>query len=272
MSEKGAIKKSTAQAICDAVKVKEGTTEGVPFKDVAERILALPTASGENKFNQLFAGTLKEVTAEDLKGATLIHNYAFAYCYNLEKVEIPPELQSISPNAFCAMNGKPTSLLNLYYSSVIPKLSGYVYSGRSINLHFPSKSAFDSYIAQFQTSNEIHQNAILNTLFINNEVATELTIPETLTKLSNNMFSFTSKQFDSITFLGDITNINGYPFGYGVTQELVIDFTHCTAVPKVQNSTKVFSQGMTIKAPTALYDEWISTTNWANYAEYVVAG
>jgi hypothetical protein len=51
MSEKGAIKKSTAQAICDAVKVKEGATEGVPFKDVAERILAIPKAKPEQEKN-----------------------------------------------------------------------------------------------------------------------------------------------------------------------------------------------------------------------------
>jgi surface protein len=51
MSEKGAIKKSTAQAICDAVRSKEGSTELIPVNALADRITALPTAGGEGDKN-----------------------------------------------------------------------------------------------------------------------------------------------------------------------------------------------------------------------------
>lgn len=51
MSEKGAIKKSTAQAICDAIKTKEGSIDPIPFNEVANRITALPTAGGEGDKN-----------------------------------------------------------------------------------------------------------------------------------------------------------------------------------------------------------------------------
>lgn len=95
MSEKGAIKKSTAQAICDAVKVKEGTTEGVPFKDVAERILALPSASGENKLAQILEGTVTEIKADDLKDITKIRNHAFRYYRTLTSIEIPENVKEI---------------------------------------------------------------------------------------------------------------------------------------------------------------------------------
>lgn len=96
---KGAIKKSTAQAICDAVKVKEGTTEGVPFKDVAERILALPTPSGEAKLLPLIDGSEIELTAEDLAGVTKIRGYAFAYS-GIKSLTIPDTVTSIGYSAF----------------------------------------------------------------------------------------------------------------------------------------------------------------------------
>lgn len=112
MSEKGAIKKSTAQAICDAVKVKEGTTEGVPFKDVAERILALPTASGENKFAQLVDGSITEVTAEDLEGSTEITMNAFYYKKNLAKVILPDSVKKIEGGAFTGCSNLSEIQLN----------------------------------------------------------------------------------------------------------------------------------------------------------------
>lgn len=102
MSEKGAIKKSTAQAICDAVKAKEGTTEGVPFKDVAERILALPTASGENKLVQIIEGTITELTPEDLEGVTIIGNAAFDARPTLKNVTLPDNITSIGSSAFAS--------------------------------------------------------------------------------------------------------------------------------------------------------------------------
>lgn len=274
MSEKVAIKKSTLEAIGEAVRGKDGSTDLIPVNALADRITALPTASGENKLNQLFNGTIKEVTAEDLQEVTEIQDNLFGYCNALERVEIPAHIQNIGSGTFKLMNQLTAPILDIYYSSVIPTLDSNLYAGRNVNLHFPSKSAFDDYIVQFQTftNSGPHQNAILNTLFINNEVVTELTIPETLTKLlTNTIFKFNSKQLYSITFLGDITQIKGYPFGYEIEQELLIDFTHCTVVPSIQYATKVFAQGYIIKVPAALYDEWISTTNWANYAEYIVA-
>lgn len=53
----------------------------------------------------------------------------------------------------------------------------------------------------------------------------------------------------------------------------VFDFTKHTAVPKLRASD-VFTGipvDCEIRVPAALYDEWIATTNWSNYASKIVA-
>lgn len=104
IEEKGSIKKSTAQAICDAVKVKEGTTEGVPFNEVAKRVLALPTASGENPLIPLIEGTTTELTPEMFKGATKIGVRAFSSNPNITSVTIDGTVTTIENYAFNSLS------------------------------------------------------------------------------------------------------------------------------------------------------------------------
>ena len=237
----------------------------------------VPTASGVNRLNQALAGTLTEVTAEDLEGVTEL-NIVFSYNYLLEKVEIPSHIQSINATVFNSANNKPTALLDLYYSSTIPTIKiGNLYGGRNLNLHFPTVNAFNDYMEQFKnnTSTSIHQNANLQYLYINGEAVSNLTIASTVTVLMNTMFDFKSKQLKNITFLGDIFDIKMYPFGYWNSSagdtDLTIDFTHCTTVPQIRYATNSFPPSAIIKVRTALYEQWISATNWANYADMIVA-
>lgn len=57
-------------------------------------------SSGENKLAQLVDGTLTEITASDLQGATNIRKSAFAFFASLKKVEIPSTVLKINANAF----------------------------------------------------------------------------------------------------------------------------------------------------------------------------
>jgi hypothetical protein len=105
MSDKKlAIKLSTLEAIGDAVREKESSTEPIPVNALADRITALPTPSGENKFNQLVEGTLTELTAEDLAGITKIRYNAFFVCRSLISVTIGNSVTSIGANAFSQCN------------------------------------------------------------------------------------------------------------------------------------------------------------------------
>ena len=54
------------------------------------------------KFTQVVDGSISELTAEDLKGATSIRTYAFSYCSGLTSIAIPDSVTSIDSNAFAS--------------------------------------------------------------------------------------------------------------------------------------------------------------------------
>lgn len=56
--------------------------------------------SGKSLFAQLVDGSITEVTAEDLKGITMITNYAFYGCSRLTSVTIPDRITRIYSSAF----------------------------------------------------------------------------------------------------------------------------------------------------------------------------
>jgi hypothetical protein len=68
----------------------------------------------------------------------------------------------------------------------------------------------------------------------------------------------------------NINKVDGYAFE-GCSALVYIDFSHLTAIPTLPSSTP-FSGVTNAKfiVPDALYDEWISATNWANFADRIV--
>ncbi len=50
----------------------------------------------------------------------------------------------------------------------------------------------------------------------------------------------------------------------------IVDMSRCTAVPTIASSS-VRTSVEQILVPSALYDEWIAATNWANFADKIVA-
>jgi hypothetical protein len=274
MSEKGAIKKSTAQAICDAVKVKEGTTEGVPFKDVAERILALPTASGENKFAQFVEGTLTEITAEDLEGVTKIHNYAFYYNRSIEAVSFPSTLTTIGENAF-----KDSSLTSIgSFPSALTTIENQAFQGTRIkgSLIIPNTVTKIGTYA-FSSNGDITSVIVGNGIsrieqstfnFCNSLV--DVSLPNTLTFIGNSAFN-NCYQLKSLIIPASVTNIEPYALCIGntaTTRKATITFL--STIPHTISATTFDAKKINkIIVPKGCGEAYKTATNWANFADYI---
>ena len=104
--------------------------------------LTVVNSSGGNKLAELMNGTLTELTAQDLEGATQIRLEAFADQKNLLSVEIPGSVKTIASRAFNGCSSLSTLVLNegleeigtsAFYGSalhefVVPSTVNLVYS------------------------------------------------------------------------------------------------------------------------------------------------
>ena len=179
-----------------------------------------------------------------------IGTYCFGFCRNLKSITFPSSINVITSNC-CAGCG-------LLSSVVIPN-----------------------------TINNISMQA-----FRDGVLLTSIIIPDSVTqtgtgvfqgtdglqsvKLSNSMTSINATIFLSCSCLRNIkipasvTSIGNSAFSYCYIVKKY-DFTSATAVPTL-NDTNAFD-GINpickIVVPDALYDEWISATNWVTYADYI---
>lgn len=85
-----------------------------------------------------------------------------------------------------------------------------------------------------------------------------------------NPFGGSTPEIKRMVLPGSITNLGGTV--YMRTTKVVFDFTSHTTIPSIQ-STSLGSTGASreILVPTSLYDSWIKATNWANYADKIIA-
>jgi hypothetical protein len=127
------------------------------------------------------------------------------------------------------------------------------------------------------------------------DVLTSVSLPEGLTKIGDNSFS-QCKALSSIEIPSTIATIEGSVFAYclaltsvvfkgaitkilasaftGCTALALLDFSHCTSVPTLSDTTKVFAnvpKNCMIKIPSALASAWQSDEKWAawGFTNYV---
>ena len=98
-----------------------------------------------------------------------------------------------------------------------------------------------------------------------------IVIPDGVTSIVTYAFN-SCYSLASIVIPDSVTSIVTYAFNscYGMK---FFDFTSHTAVPTL-NNTNAFNNipsDCEIRVPAALYDEWISATNWSTYASKIVA-
>ena len=185
------IRVSTLEEIANVIREKEGSTEKILVADFADRIDAMKVMSGEDKIVGIVDGTITELTAEDLDGATKIKDGIFRDCKNLTSVTIPDSVTSIGNSAF---NG----CSNL--SSVI----------MSDNVTSIGDNAFD--VCRALTSIRLSNNITsINYCAFRGTGLTSIVIPDSVTSIGVEAFSGCGN-LSSVTIPDSVTIINSQAF------------------------------------------------------------
>ena len=116
------------------------------------------------------------------------------------------------------------------------------------------------YSLDSDTRNRVYQSAVKR-----------VEIGDGVTSIGTYAFSY-CYALTSITIPDSVTTISNSVFSYCCAARY-FDFTNHTTVP-ILSHTNAFSNtppDFEIRVPEALYDKWITATNWATYASQIVA-
>ena len=112
------------------------------------------------KFTQLVDNTISEVTAEDLKGITIIRNYAFSRCSSLTSITIPDSVTSIGTYAFSSCIRLTSIIIGNGVTSIG---EGALYGSRLTSVTIPdSVTSIGDYV--FYNSSSLTSVAIGNSV------------------------------------------------------------------------------------------------------------
>lgn len=113
--------------------------------------------------------------------------------------------------------------------------------------------------------------SIGNSVFYECYSLASILIPESVTSIGDSAFA-SCYSLANILIPESVTSIGGTAF-YNCVSMKFCDFTKHTAVPTLSNTDafKGIPSDCEIRVPAALYDEWISATNWSTYADKIVA-
>ena len=96
-----------------------------------------------------------------------------------------------------------------------------------------------------------------------------VSIPDSVTSIMDNAF-YSCYALQSVSISDGVTSIGNGAFSYCYAYEY--DFSQFSKVPTL--GTTAFNSILSsarILVPSALYDTWVAATNWATYANYIVA-
>lgn len=294
--KKRAIKVSTLDELAAGFQESRSITDKLTTKQMIA-FAKEPVGGGENKLIPFLQGdTTLEITKTDLQDLQEpLRDYAFAYA-KAKSIELPEQITTLSYGCFygatietiktyantfnqsalgVASTDNITVNLYLLANDFTTSTNPWFYNNTSkkFNIHFNNEEAYSNYLyAASQNTGSTFTNIADNSIYFGENLATEVNISSKLTTFGKTPLFIHEKGLTKIKFLGDITYIPDYSF-YKCTSLIELDFTANTTVPILANDNAFGSiaKNYRIKVPTALYNEWISATNWSSIASHIVA-
>lgn len=250
------------QDVADAIKEKKGSNEPINAQNFANEIKNLPSGGGSG-FN--FDGEVADptiVAKNNFKsvriadGVTQVNNGFFESNPNLESVFFSKSVKTIQQGAFqtCPnLERLEVDAENPTFESV-----GNCVIGRTDKkLYLGCKNSVIP-----QDCSRITQASFSGSGIV------EVEIPSSVSDLD--LYAFNAcKSLVRVTFFGS-AKIAAYCFFNCST--LLYDFRSVTQVPTISGSSSFQNMlpNCKIVVPDALYDEWISATNWASIADKII--
>ena len=206
-----------------------------------------------------------------------IGNSAFASWRGIKSITISESVDSIGSNAF----QNCSSLQNITISDGVTSIgSNAFYNCSSLqNITIPEfvasigSSAFRNCSSLQNITISDGVTSIGEQAFVYCSSLQSIIIPSSVTSIGQQTFAFCS--LIRYAKINTSAEIKSYAFNFGRTniplRTCIYDFSEVTAVPVLSSSSGI--QGVdyisAIIVPDALYDEWISATNWVAYASKI---
>lgn len=226
---------------------------------------------------------------------TSIGRHAFIYCYALKNISLPNGLTSIGESAFdtCKLIEKvniPNTVVELGKSAFY-----YCQSLKSANLPSLCSSVNDNIFSSCKVESPItipDGVTTIGTQAFNGCLFSNITIPQSVTSIGDSAFSRCSN-LTTVTLPNNLTSMGQNVFSncysltkinipQGITSINTRAFENCYSLMECDFSTAttIPSLGATITlnninpqckiiVPDALYDSWITATNWSTYAKQI---
>jgi hypothetical protein len=227
----------------------------------------------ENKLASLVDGSITEVTARDLEGATSIGDYAFYNCSKLTSIDFGnnSKLKTIGAQAFRGC----TILTNIEIPYGLTTIGTYAFREcRNItSIHIPNTvtsigSAFYQCYGLTNISIPSSVTELAAEAFGSCSKLVNIDIPNSISKIGNTAFSGCSSLI-SITIPSSVTSIGSTALSIGSpSKKATITFLGTTP-PTIATNTFTSSRLNKIIVPKGCGDTYKSATNWSNFADYI---